>query len=125
MSEVKVLKYLKSRNGERFSGCYELIDEDLAEVRGIYYILSPPRIFLTSRGKLAENLDELIFHEHEVQFSNNVQIFNIFAEPGEAVVINPENDITLTIKSSINVEDTVMLKANRYYLITHPRPRTR
>jgi len=55
---IDCAKYI-SRSGKRFSGCYELIDEDLAEVRGIYYILSPPRIFLTSRRKLAENLDEL------------------------------------------------------------------
>ena len=55
---IDCAKYI-SRNGRKFSGCYELIDEDLAEVRGIYYILSPPRIFLTSRGKFAENLDEL------------------------------------------------------------------
>jgi len=55
---IDCAKYI-SRNGRRFSGCYELIDEDLAEVRGIYYILSPPRIFLTGRKRLVDNLDEL------------------------------------------------------------------
>ena len=65
----------------------------------------------------------LIFYEHEVQFSNEVKIFEGFSEPGEAVVINPENNITLTIKSSTNSESSVMLKANKFYLITHPRPR--
>jgi len=67
----------------------------------------------------------LVFYEHEVQFSNDVKMFDGFSDPGEAVVINPESDITLTIKSSTNSESSVMLKANRYYLITHPRPRTR
>ena len=55
---IDCAKYI-SRSGKRFSGCYELIDNDLAETRGIYYVSSPPRIFLTSRGKLTENLDEL------------------------------------------------------------------
>jgi len=55
---IDCAKYI-SKSGRKFSGCYELIDTDLAEVRGIYYILSPPKIFLTSRGRLAENLDEL------------------------------------------------------------------
>ena len=68
--------------------------------------------------------DELIFHEHEVQFSNNVQIFNIFSRPGEAVVVQPENDVTLIVKSPTNEESSVMLKANKFYLITHPGSRT-
>ena len=55
---IDCAKYI-SRSGKRFSGCYELIDGDLAEVRGIYYILSPPKIFLTSRNRLVDNLDEL------------------------------------------------------------------
>ena len=55
---IDCVKYI-SKSGKKFSGCYELRDGDLAEVRGIYYISAPPKIFVTSRGKLAENIDSL------------------------------------------------------------------
>jgi hypothetical protein len=55
---IDCAKYI-SKSGRKFSGCYELINYALAEARGIYYISASPKIFITSRGRFAENLNEL------------------------------------------------------------------
>ncbi len=55
---IDCAKYI-SRSGKKFSGCYELINYALAEARGIYYIPASPKIFVTSRGRFAENLNDL------------------------------------------------------------------
>jgi hypothetical protein len=54
---IDCVKYI-SKSGKKFSGCYELINYALAEARGIYYTPVPPRIFIISRGRFAENLSE-------------------------------------------------------------------
>jgi len=55
---IDCAKYI-SKSGRKFNGCYELINYALAEARGIYYITAPPKIFISSRGRFAENLNEL------------------------------------------------------------------
>ena len=68
--------------------------------------------------------NSLTIYHHEIQFSSPTLARDLYSDPGVAYLIYPENEVTLTLKSPTSSTDTVMLKANKYYLITHPRPRT-
>jgi hypothetical protein len=74
-----------------------------------------------------ENVDfkitnNLTIYTHEIQFSSEIKAFNLHPIPGTAYLINPQNLITVTLKSPECGENSVVLTANKYYLITHPKP---
>ncbi|MFP3191380.1 MAG: hypothetical protein RXR31_08665 [Thermoproteota archaeon] len=68
--------------------------------------------------------NNLTIYHHEIKFSSPTLARDLYSDPGVAYLIHPENEVTLTLKSPTSSTDTVMLKANKYYLITHPKPRT-
>ena len=71
-----------------------------------------------------DDANSLTIYHHEIKFSSPTLTRDLYSDPGVAFLIHPENDVTLSMKSPTSSEDSIMLKANRYYLITHPRPRT-
>jgi len=187
-------KYV-SRSGLTFNGCYESINGELREVRGIYYTPVASLLSVYSRSKISrdindmkqhimetlsnygltgqkllivydnysiefydkyikgqlyefnlvynqgnlevyevpspKNPDDLSFnhvnsltvYNHEVQFSSPTLALDLHSAPGIAFLVHPQNNVTLATKSPDHGEDTVMLNSDRYYLITHPRPR--
>jgi hypothetical protein len=80
---------------------------------------------INSNLNLSFNHDNSItIYHHEIQFSSPTLARDLYSDPGVAFIIHPENEVTLALKSPTNSGDSVVLKANKYYLITHPRPRT-
>jgi len=74
-----------------------------------------------------ENIDikitnNLTIYNHEIQFSSQIKAFNLRPTPGTAYLINPQNPLTLTLRSPEYGENSIVLTANKYYLITHPKP---
>jgi len=68
--------------------------------------------------------NSIAIYHHEIQFSNPTLVRDLYSDPGVVFLVHPENDVNIVMKSSESPESSVTLKANRYYLITHPRPRT-
>ena len=185
-----------SRSKLTFSGCFKYADENLSEVRGIYYTPTEPIMSVHKTSKITRSLDDMkniilqeiellnlkskellisydnysiafydyyikgqlyqfdlvynqgyleiyevppihsdlnlafddangigLYH-HEIKFSSPTLVRNLYSDPGVTYLVHPQNDVTLTMKSPTSSDGSVTLKANRYYLITHPRPRT-
>jgi len=68
-----------------------------------------------------EDSKSLTIYNHEIQFSSQIKAFNLYPSPGKAYLIHPQVNMTLTLTSP-DGEDSVVLTANKYYLITHPKP---
>ena len=68
-----------------------------------------------------QNSKSLTIYNHEIQFSSQIKAFNLYPRPGKAYLIHPQVSMTLTLTSP-DGEDSVVLTANKYYLITHPEP---
>ena len=67
--------------------------------------------------------NSLTIYNHEIQFSNTVLATDLFSTPGSTFLVYLQNSTTFLIKSADHGENSVMLSGNKYYLITHPRPR--
>jgi len=68
-----------------------------------------------------EDSKSLTIYNHEIQFSSQIKAFNLYPRPGKAYLIHPQVNMTLTLTSP-DGEDSIVLTANKYYLITHPKP---
>jgi len=85
----------------------------------IYEVPSP-----NSELKLSLNhVNSLTLYNHEIQFSNPVLATDLFSTPGSTFLVYLQNSTTFVMKSPDHGENSVMLSGNKYYLITHPRPR--
>jgi len=67
--------------------------------------------------------NSLTIYNHEIQFSNPVLATDLYSMPGSTFLVYLPNSTTFVIKSPDHGENSVMLSGNKYYLITHPRPR--
>ncbi|ARQ96512.1 hypothetical protein [Sulfolobus islandicus rod-shaped virus 10] len=70
------------------------------------------------------HVNSLTIYNHEIQFSNPVLATDLFSTPGIAFLIYLQNSTTFVMKSADHGENSVMLSGNKYYLITHPRPKS-
>jgi len=85
----------------------------------IYEVPSP-------NGELNLNfnhVNSLTIYNHEIQFSNTVLGTDLFSTPGSTFLVHPQDATVFVMKSPDHGENSVMLSGNKYYLITHPRPR--
>jgi hypothetical protein len=64
-------------------------------------------------------------YNHEIEFSNEVEIILIYSRPGDAYIIHPSKDIDVTLKSSDHDTNTITIHANQYYLFAHPSSRNK
>jgi len=191
---INCSKYV-SRSGMTFNGCFRNIDDQLDEVKGIYYTPVSPIISVYRRNKITRSLEDmkniilkelellnlsskellisysnysievydyfikgqlyefhltynqgnleiyevpppngelnlslnhvssLTIYNHEIQFSNTVLATDLFSTPGSTFLVHPQDATVFVIKSPDHGENSVMLSGNKYYLITHPRPR--
>jgi hypothetical protein len=69
-----------------------------------------------------QNSKSLTIYNHEIQFSSQIKAFNLYPRQGKAYLIHPQVSMTLTLTSPEYGENSVVLTANKYYLITHPKP---
>ncbi|ARQ96462.1 hypothetical protein CCL42_gp56 [Sulfolobus islandicus rod-shaped virus 8] len=85
----------------------------------IYEVPSP-----NSELNLSLNhVNSLTIYNHEIQFSNTVLATDLFSTPGTTFLVYLQNSTTFVMKSADHGENSVMLSGNKYYLITHPRPK--
>jgi len=66
---------------------------------------------------------DLTIYSHQIYFSSYTLTLELHSVPGIAYLIYLQNTTTLATKSQNHKEDTIMLNPNKYYLITHPKPR--
>ena len=86
----------------------------------IYEVPSP-----NSELNLSLNhVNSLTIYNHEIQFSNPVLATDLFSTPGSTFLVYLQNSTTFVMKSPDHGENTVMLSGNKYYLITHLKPRS-
>ena len=86
----------------------------------IYEVLPP-------NPKLNLNFDyksNLTIYNHQIEFSSPTLTLDLHSVPGIAYLIHLQNTTTIALKSPEHGENTVMLSPNKYYLITHPRPKS-
>ena len=69
------------------------------------------------------HVNSLTIYNHEIQFSNTVLGTDLFSTPGSTFLVHPQDATVFVMKSPDHGENSVMLSGNKYYLITHPRPR--
>jgi len=77
-------------------------------------------------SKLNLNFDyksNITLYNHQIEFSSPTLTLDLHSVPGIAYLIHLQNTTTITMKSPDHGENSVMLSSNKYYLITHPRPR--
>jgi len=70
------------------------------------------------------HVNSLTIYNHEIQFSNTVLATDLFSVPGSTFLVYLQNSTTFVMKSPDHGENSVMLSGNKYYLITHPKPRS-
>jgi len=70
------------------------------------------------------HVNSLTIYNHEIQFSNTVLATDLFSTPGSTFLVYLQNSTTFVMKSPDHGENSVMLSGNKYYLITHPKPRS-
>ena len=66
--------------------------------------------------------NNIAIYHHEIQFSSPTLVRDLYSDPGVVFLVHPENDVDVVMKSSESPESSITLNANKYYLITHPRP---
>ena len=64
-------------------------------------------------------------YNHEVEFSNEVEIISIYSSPGTAYIIHPLKDTDVKIQSPDHGTNTVTIHYDKYYLFVHPSSRSR
>ncbi|ARQ96565.1 hypothetical protein [Sulfolobus islandicus rod-shaped virus 4] len=69
------------------------------------------------------HVNSITIYNHEIQFSNTVLATDLFPVPGSTFLVHPQDATVFVMKSADHGENSVMLSGNKYYLITHPRPR--
>jgi len=188
-------KYI-SRSKLTFNGCFKYQNNQLAEVRGIYYTPIAPLFNLNFRGKITRDIesiktyiiatlenygltkskllivydnygfyaydrfvkgklyqfnllfnqghleiyevpslkttvnlnfeikDSLYIYNHEIQFSRPTLTLQLHSSPGVTYLIYPKDYINLISKSPDHGENAIVLDSNKFYLITHPLPRS-
>jgi len=70
------------------------------------------------------HVNSLTIYNHEIQFSSATLALDLHSAPGIAFLVHPQDAVSLSMKSPDHEEGTVTLNSGRYYLITHPRPRS-
>ncbi len=70
------------------------------------------------------HINSLTIYNHEIQFSNPVLATDLFSTPGSTFLVHPQDATVFIMKSADHGENSVMLSGNKYYLITHPRPKS-
>jgi len=101
----------------------KLVEFPLYFIQGHLEIYSIPPL-KTTVDLNAENGTIMKIYNHEIEFSNEVQIISIYSSPGSAYIIRPSKDTDVILRSFDHGTNTITIHANKYYLFTHPSPRS-
>ena len=64
-------------------------------------------------------------YNHEIEFSNEVVIMSIYANPGDAYIVHPSKDTDVKIQSPDHGVNTITIHSGQYYLFVHPSSKSK
>lgn len=101
----------------------KLVEFPLYFIQGHLEIYSIPSL-KTTVDLNVENGTVLKIYNHEIEFSNEVEIISIYSNPGSSYIIHPVKDTDVKIQSIDHGTNTIVIHSGKYYLFTHPSSRS-